>query len=233
MTDDKDIDALAGQYVLGTLDVGERAAVAARRLREPLLNTAITDWERRLAPLGDAVAPVTPPIDLFAKIEARIKGEDVAPAGSATIIDLRRRLKVWRAMALASSALAACLVVAFGVREFQPKPKQQNLVAVLQEEAASPAFLVTVNVEERTMTVRPVAAKREAGKSYTGEPRRAEVSWRHRRAECNDAAARVPVLHAPTRGAGVACCVEHTFGTSIRTGEASKCAGSFVSASVA
>ena len=166
MTDDEDIDGLAGEYVIGTLNASERASVAARRAREPDLNAAIIDWERRLAPLTETAAPVAPPTSLFAKIEARIDGDDVAPSGSATIIDLRRRVKIWRAAALAASALAAALVVTVGVREFQPTPKQQNLVAVLQKDAASPAFLVTVNVENRLMTVRPVAAKHEPGKSY-------------------------------------------------------------------
>ena len=69
------------------------------------------------------------------------------PPEAPTIVDLRRRVKVWRATALAASALAATLLVTVGVREFQPRPKQQNLVAVLQKDATSPAFLVTVNVE--------------------------------------------------------------------------------------
>ncbi len=41
MTGDEDLDGLAGEYVLGTLDADERAAVAARRLREPALDMAI------------------------------------------------------------------------------------------------------------------------------------------------------------------------------------------------
>ena len=53
-----------------------------------------------------------------------------------------------------------------GVREFAPKPPSQNLVAVLQKDAASPAFLVSVDVDNRLMTVRPVAATREPGKSF-------------------------------------------------------------------
>lgn len=166
MTDDNDIEGLAGEYVLGTLDASERAAVAARRQREPALNAAIFDWERRLAPLADVVPPVTAPTHIYPKIEARISGQDIAPAGSATILDLRRRVRVWRTAALVATAIAASLVALVGVREFQPKPKQGNLVAVLQKDAASPAFLVTVNVDDRTMMVRPVAAKREAGKSY-------------------------------------------------------------------
>ena len=166
MTDDDDIDAIAGEYVLGTLDAGERASVAARRLREPALDAAIREWERRLAPLAELVAAVAPPEDTLAKIEARIDGRDITPSGNATIVDLRRRLNLWRTTAIAASAIAASLVVALGVREFQPKPKQQNLVAILQKDAASPAFLVTVNIEDRVMTVQPVAAKPEPGKSY-------------------------------------------------------------------
>ncbi|HEY8129205.1 MAG TPA: anti-sigma factor [Hyphomicrobium sp.] len=166
MTDDDDIDAIAGEYVLGTLDAGESASVAARRLREPALDAAIREWERRLAPLAELVAAVAPPEDTLAKIEARIDGRDITPSGNATIVDLRRRLNLWRTTAIAASAIAASLLVALGVREFQPKPKQQNLVAILQKDAASPAFLVTVNIEDRVMTVQPVAAKPEPGKSY-------------------------------------------------------------------
>jgi anti-sigma-K factor RskA len=166
MTDENDIDALAGEYVLGTLDAGERASVAARRLREPALEAAILAWERRLAPLSDTVPAVAPHENLLARILARIDGKEAEPAGGATIVALRRSLKVWRTAAIAASAVAACFAVAFGVREFQPKPKQQNFVAVLQKDATSPAFLVTVNIEDRIMTVQPVAAKPEAGKSY-------------------------------------------------------------------
>lgn len=49
-----------------------------------------------------------------------------------------------------------------------PIQKTQNsvLVAILQKDASSPAFLLTVDVENRIMTVRPVAARYEPGKSY-------------------------------------------------------------------
>lgn len=166
MTDDDDIDALAGEYVLGTLDAGERSVVAARRLREPALNSAIVAWELRLAPLADATIEVALPSTLLAKILARIELGHVGSPVSATVLGLQRRVKIWRGVAMAASAIAAALVVVIGVREFGPRPKQQNLVAVLQKDAASPAFLVTVNIEDRVMTVQPIAAKPEAGKSY-------------------------------------------------------------------
>ena len=166
MMEADDIDGLAAEYVLGTLDASERVTVASRRQREPALSAAIADWERRLAPLHAAVPAATPPAGAFAKIEARIAGVDVPPAGSATILDLKRRVARWRTGAIAASALAASLALAIGVRDFAPKPPSKNLVAILQKDAASPAFLVSVDIDSRLMTVRPVAAKSETGKSF-------------------------------------------------------------------
>ena len=164
MNEPDDIDGLAAEYVLGTLDAGERASVAARRQREATLDHAIADWERRLLPLTYVVQPVAPPASTFSKIEARI-GE-AQSARPQAVVDLTRRLNRWRAAALTASALAASLVLTLGVRELKPKAPSKNLVAVLQKDAASPAFLVTVNVDDRVMTVRPVSAKHEAGKSF-------------------------------------------------------------------
>jgi anti-sigma-K factor RskA len=39
-------------------------------------------------------------------------------------------------------------------------------VAILQKDAASPAFEVTVNLDKQELTVRPVAARAPPGKSY-------------------------------------------------------------------
>lgn len=68
----KNIEGLAAEYALGTLDAGERASVAARRLREPQLDRAIIGWEGRLSPLVEVIKPVSPPGDLIEKIQARL-----------------------------------------------------------------------------------------------------------------------------------------------------------------
>lgn len=162
MSERDDIDALAAEYVLGTLDAGERASVAARRQREAALDAAIMDWERRLHPLTEAIAEVQPPRGLLARIEARISGG----GASAQVLALNRQVSFWRRSAMAASALAASLVIALGVRELAPPDKPKTLVAVLQKDAQSPAFLVSVDIDNKLMTVRPVAAHREAGKSH-------------------------------------------------------------------
>ena len=91
MTDAGDIDALAAEYVLGTLDAAERTAVAARRPREPALDAAIDAWESRLSPLAESIPPSAPPHGVFEKIEARL---DAPPAPAEHARGARARLRV-------------------------------------------------------------------------------------------------------------------------------------------
>jgi anti-sigma-K factor RskA len=162
MTERDEIDVLAGEYVLGTLDAGERATAQAQRRRDPALEAAIVAWEERLASLADRVPPVAVPADLLAKIEAKLPRADRPQQ----IVALERRAQRWRRLAIATSALAACLLLAFGVRELSRPHIPTSYVAVFQKDDASPAFLLTVDLVTRVLSVRPVAAEPPAGKSY-------------------------------------------------------------------
>ena len=61
MTEEDDIDGLAGEYVLGSLDAAERRQVDVRLQTDASLAAAIAAWERDLAPLSDQGQGVTPP----------------------------------------------------------------------------------------------------------------------------------------------------------------------------
>ncbi len=162
MSDFDDLDALAGEYVLGTLDASERAVVAARRQRETPLDDAITAWEARLAPLMDEIAPIAPPDHLLDSIMSQIDGV----AGGNEVAVLQRRLRTWRIAALGAAAIAASLVLFVATRILAPSRPGENFVAVLQHGAASPAFIVSVDVAARTLTIRPVAAAPQTDRSY-------------------------------------------------------------------
>ena len=151
-----DDEGLAAEYALGSLDAAERAAVAARRLREPELDAAISAWELRLSPLAEASPELAPPPDLFARIEARLGG-DVVDLGA-----WRARVGRWRAAAVGAGALAAALAFALVLH---PAPPHQ-FVAVLQKSPDDPAFAMTVDVDRLEFSVRPVAAQAPADKSY-------------------------------------------------------------------
>lgn len=169
MNEAEDIDALAGEYVLGTLDREERAAVDRRRRQEKRLDAAIQSWQARLAPLDHAIRPVPPPADLLARIEARL-GADLEGRGGANVIALdavRRSLSRWRAAALAASAVAASLLAFIGLREtmWSPQPVDRY-VAVFAKDDVLPAFYFTIDLRSRTLTIRPVGAQPQQGKTY-------------------------------------------------------------------
>lgn len=165
MSDPDEIDALAAEYALGTLERAERERLDVRRKIDPVLDEAILSWEARLAPLAESIPELAPPPGLFAQIEQRIESA-AAPRQTDTVdLDARRRLKWWRGGALAASALAACLALALGLRE-QTRPPARTFVAVLQKNAASPGFLLSLDPASRTLAIRPLAASIEQGKSY-------------------------------------------------------------------
>ena len=170
MTISPDDDFAAAEFALGTLAPDERAALAARRLREPELDAAIRAWEARLSPLGEAAPAIEPPSDYLAAIKARIRGRAAAEASpiaaESSVAALRRSVARWRAMALAASMVAALLAIGFAVREATRETPPREYVAILQKDAASPAFEVTVNLDKQELTVRPVAAQAPPGKAY-------------------------------------------------------------------
>ena len=51
-------------------------------------------------------------------------------------------------------------------RTLAPPQPGQNFVAVLQRDAAAPAFIVSVDTAARSLTIRPVAATPQTGRSY-------------------------------------------------------------------
>jgi anti-sigma-K factor RskA len=122
--------------------------------------------------------------------------ESPAPSAegeSANVVSLTRRLRRWRGGAIGFGALAAALagiVVTAAVAPerlpapLRPKPKVETVevtrevvrkvevpapsrfVAVLQGNPSAPAFIMTVDLAQRSLTVRRVSAEEQAGKSY-------------------------------------------------------------------
>ena len=165
MSGREDIDTLAAEFVLGTLDASERASVAARRPREPALDAAIEAWDRRLSPLTLLVPEVAPPASVWTAIEARLDGGETVSVDT-VIVDLRRRLTRWRRIAVGAAALAASVLIVAGSRELTRDPAPRTYVAVFQKDDALPAFLMTIDLDARQLSIRPVAAQTPPGKIH-------------------------------------------------------------------
>jgi anti-sigma-K factor RskA len=163
MTISLEDDLSAAEFALGSLDFAERTTLAARRQREPELDDAISTWELRLSPLAEAIPPIEPPRDYLADIWRRISG---GAANDNIVLDLTRRLQRWRVSAIAAASVAAALAIGIGLRENLRPAAPHEFVAVLQKSADAPAFIVTVNIDTRSLTVRPVAAPAQPDKAY-------------------------------------------------------------------
>ena len=84
MSETPDLDLLAAEYVLGTLD-GDEAAEAARLLAtDTAFAAAVRGWEQRLAPLAAVVPPVPPPPGLWDRIAASTTAPTATPAPALT-----------------------------------------------------------------------------------------------------------------------------------------------------
>ncbi len=255
-------DALAAEYVLGTLSSDEREHAEALRDIDPGFAESVRLWERRLGELNVMVEAVEPPAAVWEKISAAIG--DVAPpdatspalaaisapgearpfitdeapipvissdqpaaepapampaatqltdtlsdsitaslaktldeppadtmrtgaepfSESDNVVQLTHRVRKWRGIAIAMQAIAALLAIYVVAAQFYPSltplrnrsgaqqtaqgPAQvaARMVAVLQQDPTTPAFLLTVDPQSRTLVVRRVSAKPEQGRSY-------------------------------------------------------------------
>ena len=68
---DDDRDALAAEYVLGTLSADERDQAEALLVIDPGFAEIVRVWERRLGELNVMVEAVEPPPDLWDKIKIK------------------------------------------------------------------------------------------------------------------------------------------------------------------
>ena len=76
-------DALASQYVAGTLRGPARRRFETLMAAHPALRQAVEAWRARLMPLTGAVEPQAPPASAWAGIERRL-WPDSAPAAAAS-----------------------------------------------------------------------------------------------------------------------------------------------------
>ena len=65
------LDRLASEYVLGTLRAGARRRFERVVAESAAARAAVRDWQERLAPLAQAVAPVAPPDRVWRRIAER------------------------------------------------------------------------------------------------------------------------------------------------------------------
>lgn len=142
-------DALAAQYVAGTLRGPARRRFETLLPGHPGLQQAVQRWQQRLLPMTAALPDVAPPARVWSAIEARLWPQ---PAPT----PWWQRLGLWRA--LSGVTLAALVGVAVLVN--QPQPSEPPVVVVLQPTGKDPAVAGTVvasfSADGQTAVAQPI-----------------------------------------------------------------------------
>ena len=107
-------EALAAEYVLGTLHGGARRRFAAWLKNDAALRIQVNQWETRLTPMAAAINDVTPPERLWSMVSASISLKSASTNASGP--SLWESLAFWRGLGLTASGIAAALAVFVGVR---------------------------------------------------------------------------------------------------------------------
>ncbi len=140
-----DIDALAGEYVLGTLSANARAALEARMPGEPALREAVQAWEARLLPLASLAPPADPSPALWSRIERTLGSATapmpkvVSPARASGFASWWNNLQLWRGLAAGGFAAAALMVAVLVTR---PLPTPQYMVVLVAPQDKSPGWVI-------------------------------------------------------------------------------------------
>jgi len=147
-------DALAAQYVAGTLRGPARQRFEALLPSHPALQAAVRDWQGRLMPLMAVLPPQTPSLKVWRGIEQRLWPSQ----STAAVQPWWRGLALWRG----ATAFASVAAIALGLLLANPPPSLPPVVVVLESTGASPlapaglSLVASVSADGRALVTRPL-----------------------------------------------------------------------------
>ncbi|MFJ3468759.1 anti-sigma factor domain-containing protein [Pseudomonas sp. NPDC090201] len=144
------LDALAGEYVLGTLSPEQHADVTERLRTDAALRAAVDAWEVRLLDLTELATPVPPSARLWGRIQRSLDEFAAAPAQRQA--SWWQRLGLWQG--LSAAGFAASLMLAFILLN-APAPTTQYLVVLVAPNSQAPGWVVQAN-DNRTIELLPL-----------------------------------------------------------------------------
>jgi anti-sigma-K factor RskA len=156
------IDALAAEYVLGTLRGRARRRFERWRSTEWHVERRVQAWEERLSGLALRLPPMRPSPHVWSQIEKRI---GAAPAGSRNQVPPKKRAP-WQALAAAAVIFAVAVGGFFSWRSTEG-PVLHDLAILTAENASQPSWVLTADNDLRHLrAIAGAGAIAQAGKSY-------------------------------------------------------------------
>ncbi len=139
------LDALAAEYVLGTLHGRARQRFQRLLAERSEVRRHVAGWEAKLNRLAALSQPVAPPAATWRTLKRRLFTPPRAPRWY-------QRLSLWRSLALGSGLVAA--VLAGLLVWLPPRTPMPGYVTVITDPAQHPMWAVATSAAMDTLTVR-------------------------------------------------------------------------------
>jgi anti-sigma-K factor RskA len=145
-------EALAADYVIGTMRGGARRRFEALLPAHVELRRATNAWQERLMPLTATIDPVQPPGEVWRRISDRLDRRKNVVNGA------WRRLSFWRSL----TAFASVAAIGLAVLLASPRPSAPPIVVVLAATgtaasgAAAAAIVASISGDGATLVTRPI-----------------------------------------------------------------------------
>jgi len=146
-------DALAADYVIGTMRGGARRRFESLLPAHAALREAALAWSERLMPLTGAIATVEPSGDVWRRISDRLDRRKSVVAGA------WQRLSFWRGLTAFASVAAIGLAVLLATPRTAPPPVVVVLAATgaAASGAATAPIVASISGDGTTLVARPIA----------------------------------------------------------------------------
>ncbi|MEW8692994.1 MAG: anti-sigma factor [Candidatus Thiodiazotropha endolucinida] len=132
-----DINILAGEYVLGTLQGQERIEFEQRLQTDMQLQGEVDAWQRRLEPMLDSIEPVTPPKAVWDQIASRIDPDDTRVEATTGFWN---SLNFWRSLGMVTATLV--LVMGMTLMTTRQQDMAMDSIMVVLNDQLKPGWLV-------------------------------------------------------------------------------------------
>jgi anti-sigma-K factor RskA len=151
-----DRDLLAAEHALGLLEGEQLLEARGRVASDAAFARAVEAWQRRLAPLFEEIGEQVPPEATWDRVRAAI----ASARDGGDIVQLKRRLGVWKGLSAGASAIAASLALVVGYNAIQrpsaiEAPAAPIMVASLMSPANDVMLSAACEADGRTLTLMP------------------------------------------------------------------------------
>lgn len=147
----KELNILAGEYVLGTLQGQERIDFEQRLQTDIRLQDEVDAWQRRLSPMLDSVEPVTPPEAVWDQISKRIEPAETKVEATTGFWN---NLSFWRNLGMITASLV--LVLGAALLTTRQQSMEMDSIMVVLNHQSKPGWLVGATRHEPYLKVNAV-----------------------------------------------------------------------------